>query len=295
MKQKVCIITGGNSGIGKAAAVQIVQQGHKVIIACRSQQRGEAALADIRQQANSDAVELMLVDMSRQSSIRAFAQAFLARYDLLDVLIQNAAAFDVRQKQIAFSEDGVEKIWATNHVGPVLLTDLLLDALKQSEQGRIITISSKGLMTYPFLKVNLDDPEFRQQKFGVQKAYYQSKQAQVMYTYWLAQMLGETAVTANAIRVTNVRIDVDARYPNLPKLLRKMYALKSRFSITPEEMAQTYTYLALSPDVAQTSGKYFDDPSHVVDSSAYTHDWGNIEQVMALTRRYIKKPVPEMN
>ena len=98
MKQKVCIITGGNSGIGKAAAIQIAQQGHKVIIACRSQQRGAAALADIRQQANSSNVELMLVDMSLQSSIRAFAQAFLARYEVLDVLIQNAAVFDIRQK-----------------------------------------------------------------------------------------------------------------------------------------------------------------------------------------------------
>ncbi|MAT98573.1 MAG: dehydrogenase [Anaerolineaceae bacterium] len=291
MKQKLCIITGGNSGIGKAAAIQIAQQGHKVIIACRSQQRGAAALADIRQQANSDDVELMLVDMSLQSSIRDFAQAFLARHDVLDVLIHNAAVFDIRQKQIAFTEEGVEKIWATNHVGPVLLTDLLLDALKRSEQGRIITISSKGLVTYPFLKVDLDDPEFRQRKFSVQKAYYQSKQAQVMYTYWLAESLGDTAVTVNAIRVTNVRIDVDERYPNMPTLMRKMYALKSRFSITPEEMAQTYTYLALSPEVAQTSGNYFDDPTHIVDSSAYTHDWENIEKVMKLTRRFIKQPV----
>jgi NAD(P)-dependent dehydrogenase (short-subunit alcohol dehydrogenase family) len=291
MKQKVCIITGGNSGIGKAAAVQIAQQGHKVIIACRSQQRGEAALADIRQQANSRDVELLLLDMSRQASIHAFAQAFLARYEVLDVLIHNAADFDIRRKQIVFTDEAVEQVWATNHVGPVLLTDLLLDALKRSEQGRIITISSKGLVTYPFLKIDMADPEFRGRKFSVQKAYYQSKLAQVMYTYWLAKELGGTAVTANSIRVTNVRIDVDERYPHLPALLRKMYALKSRYAITPEEMAQTYTYLALSPDVAQTSGKYFDDPTHVVDSPAYTHDWNNIEKLMQVTRRFIKQPV----
>lgn len=293
MTQKVCIITGGNSGIGKAAAIQIAQQGHKVIIACRDQQRGEAALADIRQQAGSDSVELMLVDMSLQASIRAFAQAFLAKHDVVDVLIHNAAAFDIRQKQIAFTEEGVEKVWATNHIGPVLLTDLLLAALKRSDQGRIITISSKGLVTYPFLKVNLGDPEFKERKFSVQKAYYQSKQAQVMYTYWLAKTLANTAVTANAIRVTNVQIDVDERYPNLPPLLRKMYAIKSRFAITPEVMAETYTYLALSPDLAQTSGKYFDDPSHIVNSSAYTHEWDNIEKVMAATRRYINETQPE--
>ena len=290
MKQKVCIITGGNSGIGKAAAIQIAQQGHKVIIACRSQPRGEEALADIRQQANSNNVELMLVDMSLQSSIRAFAQAFLARYEVLDVLIQNAAVFDIRQKKIEFTSEGVESVWATNHVGPVLLTELLLDALKRSEQGRIITISSKGLISYPFLKVNLTDPEFRAGKFSVQKAYYQSKQAQVMYTYWLAKTLQDTAVTANSIRVTNVRLDVEKRYPDLPVLLRKMYAFKSKFAITPDEMAQTYTFLALAPGLAQTSGKYYDDPTHIVDSSAYTHDWQNIEKMMQVTRRFIKQP-----
>ena len=121
---------------------------------------------------------------------------------------------------------------------------------------------------YPFLKVNLADPEFRQHRFSVQKAYYQSKQAQVMYTYWLAKLLEETAVTVNAIRVTNVRIDVDERYPHLPKLLRKLYAAKSQFAITPEEMTNTYTHLALAPDLAQTTGKYFDDPTHMVNSSA---------------------------
>ena len=290
MKQKVCLITGANSGIGKAAAGQIAQQGHKVIIACRSQQRGEVALADIRQQAKSDDVALMLVDMSLQASIHAFAQEFLARYDVLDVLIHNAAVFDIRQKKIEFTSEGIEKVWATNHVGPVLLTELLLEALKRSEQGRIITISSKGLISHPFLKISFNDPEFREQKFSVPKAYYHAKQAQVMYTYWLAETLQDTAVTANSIRVTNVQVDVAERYPDLPKLLQKMYALKSRFALTPEEMARTYTYLALSDEVAQTTGKYFDDPTHIVDSSAYTHEWQNIEKLMQVTRGYIKQP-----
>jgi NAD(P)-dependent dehydrogenase (short-subunit alcohol dehydrogenase family) len=98
----------------------------------------------------------------------------------LDVLIHNAATFDIRQKERVLTEEGIEKVWATNHVGPVLLTDLLLPAVKRSEQGRIITISSKGLISYPFLRVDLADAEFARRKFSVQKAYYQSKLAQVM-------------------------------------------------------------------------------------------------------------------
>ena len=143
---------------------------------------------------------------------------------------------------------------------------------------------------YPFLKVNLDDPEYEQRKFSVQNAYYQSKLAQVMYTYWLAEYLQDTGITANSIRVTNVKIDVDTRYPDVPKLARKMYSLKSRFSISPEEMAQTYTYLALSPEVAQTTGAYFDDPQHRVNSTGYSRNKANIQQVMDLTMRYIENP-----
>jgi NAD(P)-dependent dehydrogenase (short-subunit alcohol dehydrogenase family) len=287
MKRKMCVITGANSGIGKAAAVQINQAGYHVILACRNPSRGEAALEDIRAQTGNSAVELMIVDMSLQSSIKQFADTFQSKYKSLDVLIHNAAIFDITQKEKMITGEGVESIWATNHIGPVQLSDLLMEPLKQSQQGRIITVSSKGLIAYPFLKVDLEDPEFIQRKFSVQKAYYQSKLAQVMYTYWLADELKETKITANCIRVANVKIDIDTRYPNTSKFARSMYAIKSRFSISPEEMAETYTYLGVSDQVSETTGKYFDDPTHIVGSSKYSRDSENINQVMALTRKYL--------
>ncbi len=288
MRKKICIITGSNSGIGKAAALQIAQAGHHVIMACRNATRGEVALQEVQQQAGSGSAELMLVDMSLQSSIQAFAQAVQAQYDTVDVLIHNAATFDITKKQPDFTAEGIESIWATNHIGPVLLTDLLLDSLKRSEQGRIITISSKGLLAYPLLKVGLADPEFRKRRFSVTKAYYQSKLAQVMYTYWLADRLGETAVTVNAIRVTNVKIDIETRYPNASRLMKFMYAQKSKSSISPEEMAQTYLYLAVSDEMTGVTGTYYDDPTHIVTSSKYSYDKENIEQVMALTMGYLQ-------
>ena len=288
MRKKVCIITGSNSGIGKAAAIQIAQAGYHVIMACRDAARGEAALQEVRQQAGNGSAELMLVDMSLQSSIQTFAQAVQAKYETVDVLIHNAAAFDTTQKKARLTAEGIEHIWATNHIGPVLLTKLLLDAIKRSNQGRIITISSKGLLVFPFLKVNLADPEFRKRRFSVTKAYYQSKLAQVMYTYWLADKLRETAVTFNAIRVTNVKIDIETRYPNASKLMKFMYAQKSRSSISPEEMAKTYLYLAVSDEVAGVTGTYFDDPTHIVSSSKYSYDKENIAQVMALTMGYLQ-------
>ena len=287
MNKKNCIITGANAGIGKSAAVQIMRKGYHVVLACRNQERAQKAQTEINQLAGTESSEIMLVDMSLQSSIREFAKVYQSRYSSLDVLIHNAADFDVTKKEPRFTEEGVESIWATNHVGPVLLTDLLMEQLKSSEQGRIITISSKGLIVYPNLMVDLDDPEFRSRKFSVSKAYYQSKLAQVMFTYWLADNLNSTPVTANCIRVTNVKIDIENRYPDASRLNKFLYRIKSSFSISPEEMAETYTFLATSPKMSETSGKYFDDPDTTVDSNSYSKDRYNIKQLMDVTNSYI--------
>jgi len=288
LNKKNCIITGANAGIGKSAAVQIMRKGYHVVLACRNQERAQKAQTEINQLAGTESSEIMLVDMSLQSSIREFAKVYQSRYSSLDVLIHNAADFDVTKKEPRFTEEGVESIWATNHVGPVLLTDLLMEQLKSSEQGRIITISSKGLIVYPNLMVDLDDPEFRSRKFSVSKAYYQSKLAQVMFTYWLADNLNSTPVTANSIRVTNVKIDIENRYPDASRVSKFLYRIKSSFSISPEEMAETYTFLATSPKMSETSGKYFDDPDTTVDSNSYSKDRYNIKQLMDVTNSYIK-------
>jgi len=152
-------------------------------------------------------------------------------------------------------------------------------------------VNMRSMTDYKWRKLSdtNEDPEFRERKFSVQKAYYQSKLAQVMTTYWLAEELKDTAVTANSIRVTNVRIDIDKRYPGTPALLRKVYSIKSKFAMTPEKMAETYTYLATSPEVSQTTGAYFDDPKHIVTSSGYSKDKAHIKQVMAMTKSYLQK------
>ncbi|SFG38294.1 NAD(P)-dependent dehydrogenase, short-chain alcohol dehydrogenase family [Halobacillus alkaliphilus] len=285
MDNKVCLITGGNSGIGKAAAIQLAQSGMKVIIACRNEERGRAALQDIKSSSHRDQVELLLLDMSSQASIRHAVEIFKSKHSKLDVLIHNAADFDITRRTPEYSEDGTETVWATNHIGPVLLTSLLTNELEQSEQGRVITIASQGLMLHPFLKVNVKDPEFKMGRYRVAKAYYQSKLAQVMYTYWLAEHLKDTRVTVNGVRVTNVKVDI-SRYPDLSKGMKILYSMKSRFSISPEEMAETYTYLALSPEMNEVTGEYFNEKNEIVSSSSYSKNKRNIEEVMELTMKY---------
>lgn len=286
MAEKIVLITGGNSGIGKAAAVQLAQMGNTVVIGCRNQQRGEAALRDIKQVSHSEKVYLLNLDMSSGKSIKRAAKEFKEVMPHLDVLIHNAADFDISRKQVELTEDGIERVWATNHIGPVLLTLLLLSELQVSSQGRVITVSSKGLITQPFLKVNLEDPEFQRRPYQPAKAYYQSKLAQVMYTYWLAEQLQESKITVNCVRVTNVRIDLD-RYPDLSPFLKKLYAVKSRFALTPDEMARAYTYLAMDPDLDNVTGKYFDEHFKKVSSSRYSLNKKNQHLLMDLTMSYV--------
>lgn len=262
---KVVIITGANSGIGKAAAIQLAQAGATVIMACRNLERSAQALEEVRSMANSERADLMRVDLSSQASIHQFAKDFLARYSRLDVLIHNAANFDQTLKRPTLTEDGIETIFATNHIGPFLLTHLLLDLLKASSPSRIITVASKGLLTFPFLDIEFDNLN-GEKKFSVTQAYYCAKQAQVMFTYDLAKRLKDTGVTVNCVRVTNVAIP-DERLAHLPKWLLKLYSLKRKFSITPERQAETYVYLAADPGVAEVTGGYWDENNRQVKSN----------------------------
>ena len=269
---KTIIITGANSGIGKAATIQLAQLGAHVIMMCRSQERGEQALQQVRIAANSDSMELILVDMSSQASVRRAVAEFLGRHTQLDALIHNAANFDHRQTEPVLTEDGLETVFATNHVNIFLMTQLLLETLKASTPSRIITVASKGLLTYPFLDIDFDNLN-GEKKFAMQRAYYQSKQAQVMFTFDLAERLEGTGVTVNCVRVGNVAIP-DERLTHLPAWLLKIYHLKRRFALTPEKMAGTYVWLAADSNLQDVTGGYWDGPNVPVkaNKNAYNRE-----------------------
>ena len=281
MKDKVIIITGANSGIGKAASIQLARLGATVVMACRSKERGRQAMECVRTAAQSAKVALMLVDVSSQDSILEFVDAFKQRYERLDVLIHNAASFDHTQKKPVFTADGLETIFATNHLGPFLITNLLLDLLKASAPSRVITIASKGLISYPFLDIEFDNL-YGERKFSVQHAYYHSKQAQVMFTFHLAERLRGTGISVHCVRVGNVAIP-DERLSHLPKWMLKIYGLKRRFSLTPEKMAETYVWLAADPVAEQQTGKYWDAPGVEVRANANAYNTQTQKRLWAIS------------
>ena len=141
LKDKVIIVTGANSGIGKVTAVELAKTNATIVMVCRSQERGSAALAEVKKASGNEAVHLMLCDLSSQQSIKAFVSEFLATFDRLDVLVNNAGAlFGNREESI----DGLEMTFALNHMSYFILTDYLLDLLKKSGPSRIVNVSLNG-------------------------------------------------------------------------------------------------------------------------------------------------------
>ena len=270
MRGKVCVVTGANAGIGRRVALGLAQMGARVVMACRNQDRALPVRDEIRRQSDNPGVKVAQVDLSSQASIRKMAAAFQLEYDRLDVLINNAANFDQTIKKPILTEDGVETVFATNHLGPFLLTNLILEMLNASAPARVLNVASKGLLSFPFLSIEFNNL-YGEKKYSVAHAYYQSKLAQLMFTFDLAKRLQGSGVTVNCIRVTNVRLD-DDRLGHLPGWMRSLYSFKARMAITSENMAETYLNLAARPEFAEVSGTYFDENCHPVKASARTYD-----------------------
>jgi NAD(P)-dependent dehydrogenase (short-subunit alcohol dehydrogenase family) len=292
LSRKIIIITGANSGIGKAASIQLAKFGATVVIACRSRERGQEAMENVRNEAQSTEVALMVVDMSSQDSILEFVSAFRQRYERLDVLIHNAANFDHMQKKPVLTADGLETIFATNHLGPFLMTNLLLDILKSSAPSRVITVASKGLISYPFLDIEFDNL-YGERKFSVQHAYYHSKQAQVMFTFDLAEQLRGTGVSVHCVRGGNVAIP-DDRLTHLPGWMLRMYELKRKFSMTPEKMAETYVWLVTDPVGEQLTGKVWDAPGVEVRANKNAYHKETRRRLWAVSALFTRVPIHDL-
>ena len=237
---KKVIITGGNSGIGYQVAKQLAEKGWSVTLFCRREEAAEQACEEIRQQTGNRHVDYILVDLSDMKSVRKAAEQYIQKEDVLDVLINNAADFDLSVKKPILTKDGLEKQFATNVAAPFLLSILLKGLLEKSESGRIINISSQGLILYPFMKLDFENLS-GQKHYSPAKTYYQNKLALLMLSLYMRKHW--KGIKVQAIRVTNVKVDM-SRYNHLSAFMKNLYKIKSKFSISPEEMAKVYTALS---------------------------------------------------
>lgn len=238
MKNKTCLITGANSGIGLETARGLAQRGARVVMVCRDLRKGEAARRDIMATTGNGMIDLLIADLASLSSVRQLAEQVNARYPQLHVLIHNAG---LMSKHREVSADGFEMQFAVHHLAVFLLTDLLLDLLKKSAPARIINVSS---MMHKLGKIQFDDLQCTH-KFGAYRSYGQSKLAMLHYTYELAARLSGTGVTVNALHPGAVATNIG------------MPAWLNPFLATPEQGARTTLYLATAPEVERVTGKYF--------------------------------------
>jgi NAD(P)-dependent dehydrogenase (short-subunit alcohol dehydrogenase family) len=261
MDEKVCLITGATSGIGKATAMGLANMGASVVMVGRDRGRGQAALAEIKEGSANASVDLMLADLSSQQEIHRLADDFKEAYPRLDVLINNAGV--IRSKRVT-TADGIEMTFAVNHLASFLLTNLLLDLLKASAPSRIVNVASgeqrNGIIDFNDLQ--------GEKGYKTAKAYSQSKLATVLFTYELARRLEGTGVAVNCLHPgvvgTNLGSGVSGVFGFTVRALTPL--MKSS-----EKGAETSIYLASSPEVEGLSGKYFVKKAEA-RSSDVSHD-----------------------
>jgi NAD(P)-dependent dehydrogenase (short-subunit alcohol dehydrogenase family) len=247
-ERKVIIVTGATSGIGEAAAARFACDDATVVLACRDPDKGERTADRMRRESRNDAVHAMACDLAVQASIAAFAEAFKQRFGKLDVLVNNAGIMNPRRK---LTPDGIEQTFATNYLGPFLLTHLMLDTLAASRQGRIVNVASEGHRN--LLRVRLDDLQGEKSYNGV-RAYNLSKVALIMFTYRLAAKLAHTSITVNVLHPGIVHTNI---WPDEFFYLRMGSAVARWFAVDADKGAENTIYLATAPQVAPVSGAYF--------------------------------------
>ncbi|MBA3533258.1 MAG: SDR family oxidoreductase [Ardenticatenales bacterium] len=279
MRGKVCLVTGATAGIGKVTAQGLAVQGATVILVGRDAAKGQAIMAQIKEATGNVALEFLRADLSIQSEIRQLAQEVLARYDRLDVLVNNAGA--VFQQRLV-TKDGYEMTFALNHLAYFLLTHLLLERLKASAPARIVNVSSDAHQNG---QIAWDDPQL-ERTYSMWPAYQQSKFANVLFTYELARRLEGTGVTANVLHPGFVASNFGKNNGFLGRLVMPIVHL---FAINETQGSETSIYLASSPDVEGVTGKYFvkkkatPSTKGSYDEAAARRLWGMSEQLTGIT------------
>jgi NAD(P)-dependent dehydrogenase (short-subunit alcohol dehydrogenase family) len=245
---KVAVVTGATTGIGKQIAAGLVRLGAEVVIGARDRARGEAARAEFAALApGRDAVAVLSLDVADQASVRAFSDELLNRYEALDLLVNNAGVWFTDRRE---SPDGLELTFATNVVGPYLLTSLLGPGMARREHARVVNVVSSIAGDY-----DATDLQFRTRPFKGYAAYAQSKQALRMLTEYFAERFAGTGVTVNSAAPGFVRTDFNRSAKGLQATMINISA--RLFGSSPARGADTPLWVAVAPELESTTGGYF--------------------------------------
>ncbi|HEY7718626.1 MAG TPA: SDR family NAD(P)-dependent oxidoreductase [Pedococcus sp.] len=275
MTGRTVLVTGGTGGIGGATAAGLAALGARVGVVGRDRARADAAAERIRRSGGE--ADVFLADVSAQREVRRLADEVLAAYPRLDVLVNNVGGYWAGRHT---TEDGLERTFAVNHLAPFLLTNLLLDRLRESAPARVVTVSS-GAQSMG--RIAFDDLT-GEHGYNGQRAYNQSKLANVMFTYELSRRLRGSGVTANVLHPGVVRTAFGAE--DSGTWMRLMLPLVRPFMKSPEEGARTSIYLASAPEVDGVTGQYFAN-ARPKRSSKASHDTAAAARLWDVSARLV--------
>jgi NAD(P)-dependent dehydrogenase (short-subunit alcohol dehydrogenase family) len=254
--ERIILITGATSGIGKATALALLETDTQIVIGARNTATGEATRAELQERSGRSNVDVLTGDLASLDSVRSMADSFRKKYSHLDVLINNAGVYRNKRE---LSADGLELMFATNHLAPFLLTNLLLEMLKASGQARVLNVTAPSTT-----RLNFDDLQ-GEKNFNSLQAFGASKMANLLFTFDLARRLAETNVTVNALHPGLVRTGLMGE-SNF--FLRHML---NAISARPEKAARGILSVALEDRFANQTGKFFANGKEM-KASAYAHD-----------------------
>jgi retinol dehydrogenase-12 len=279
MVNKICLVTGATNGIGKVIASDIAIRGAQVVIVGRDTNKTNIIAEEIRNTSKNANIRTIIGDLSILTDIRRVANEFDSSYDRLDVLVNNAGALYMNRQE---TSDGFEKTFALNHLNYFLLTNLLLDKLKQSNSARIVSTSSMahgGIRSLDF-----EDLPYRRKSYSAMAVYGESKLCNILFTYELARRLEGTNVTANCLHPGFVASGFGRNNGTIANIVM---TLARPLAISNEKGARTSIYLATSPECEGVSGKYF-VKSRPVHSSPYSYNQEAAKTLWELSEKLVK-------
>ena len=267
LRGKVVMVTGANAGMGKEISLALAGMGASLVMVSRDRERGDAARAEVESKTGNRQVELLFADLSSQQSIRHLVTEFEAKHNRLHVLVNNAGITLARRTA---TEDGIEAVFATNHLAAFLLTNLLLPVLKASAPSRVVTVSSSA---HSMGKIDFDDLQ-SVRGYSEIRAYNASKLANVLFTYELARRLAGSGVTANVVEPGFVKTNLRVPFP---------FSLFSFMRGSPVNGARPTVFLASSAEVEGVSGTFFNQKGVATKSSKLSYDDDAARRLWALS------------
>ncbi len=250
MQPKTYLITGATSGLGLATAKALAKEGGQLLLIARNEEKAKAAMEKIKKEASGARLGFFTAGLSSQQQIREMAAEVLEQYPVIDVLINNAGTWFSERR---LTEDGIETVFAVNHLSYFLLTHLLYPALRKADDGRIINVGSDSHFRG---KMHFDDLNLTRNYHGL-RSYEQSKLANVLFTYELDRRKAEDHISTYCVQPGLVQTDIGVKHTKW--LHRIAWKFRRTAGVPPEEGAKTQIYLATADEVADESGKYWDD------------------------------------